>query len=108
MVDGITAAGVAAAFVVDIAAGNLNDHAICHIITKIRSGGEPVNHDLQRAVRKSFLSALQRIVSECQRELMKGAERKLPLWPAKCCPQEHRDNMKWLDRKNRELASELV
>ncbi len=34
--EGITVTGVAAAFFVDIVAGNLNDHAIYHFITKIR------------------------------------------------------------------------
>ncbi|KAB8330454.1 hypothetical protein SD80_027660 [Scytonema tolypothrichoides VB-61278] len=37
-------------------------------INYLKQGGKPVNHDLQKALRPCFLSALQTIASECLEE----------------------------------------
>lgn len=83
-----------------------NDHLLHEFINNLKNKGEPVNHDLQKAVNRSFLSALQCITRECHNELMKTAERKFPLMP-RFYPQEYRKDLEWLDRKHRQLASEL-
>lgn len=83
-----------------------NDHVLHDLISNLKKEGEPVNHDLQKAVNRSFLSALQDIVRECRKELMKNTERKFPLMPRSYSP-EHQDDLEWLDRKHTQLALEL-
>ncbi len=48
---------------------NVNE-ALQHVINDLKKGGKPVNHDLQKAVRRSYLSSLQSIVTDCHNELM--------------------------------------
>jgi len=66
----------------------------------LKKDAKLVNHDLKRALKRSFLSALQNIVLECHYEL----------YPHKSLlpyPSDKRDTLKWLDRKRNQLATEL-
>jgi len=83
-----------------------NDHVLHDLISNLKKAGEPVNHDLQKAVNRSFLSALQNIALKCHSELMEKAERKFPLIP-RAYPPEHREELEWLDGKHQQLALEL-
>ncbi len=61
-----------------------------------------VNHDLQKAVRQSYLSALQDIISDCREELKQNDQPVLGLYPSSEC----RKNLKWLDQKHKSLEQE--
>jgi len=55
---------------IDVTAGCLNDHALREFIYNFRKGGRPVNHDIEKALRRSFLHAIQNIVSDCHEKRM--------------------------------------
>jgi|GEM_PF-1533703 len=67
---GYTLTGLLAAFLIDVTAGCLNDHALRGFIYDLKKGGKPVNHDLEKALRRSFLHAVQNIVSDCHGKRM--------------------------------------
>lgn len=52
--------------------------------------GKPINHDLQKALKRSFFSALQKITSDCQKEYPKKSQSQV-----------------WLALKFKELATQL-
>ena len=47
---------------------NVNE-SLQSVINALKKGGKPVNHDLQKAVRRSYFSSLQSIVTDCHNEL---------------------------------------
>ena len=94
-----TMVGVMASYFVNIT----NDHLIHPLIDNLRKPGEPVNHDLEKAVNRSFLSALQGIVRDCHNDLMQNAERNFPIFPRTCRPEYEKD-AEWLTQKHRDLG----
>jgi len=57
------------------------------IVERIKKGGKPVNHDLERAVIRSFILALKSICEECLKEL-------------KLKKKEYSKEIQWLKEKN--------
>lgn len=88
--------------------GNRIDHAFCttwgQLKERLQKGGPPVNHDLERAVRKAWLQATLMAVEACQKSL--GAapsvlHRELRLLAR---PTEE---LRWLDTVLRECRKDL-
>ena len=73
------------------AAVNTAWHAI---VDRLKKGGKPVNHDLQRAVLRSFVLALKTICDDCISEM-------------KTKKNEHAKDIAWLEQKRRSLDEEL-
>ncbi|WP_373535817.1 HEAT repeat domain-containing protein [Microcoleus sp.] len=74
-------------------------------IKKLSQNGKLVNHDLEKALKRSFLKAQQQIASECHKELVepsRRASRGIVIY----LPQ-HRPYLEWLDKKIKQLKSEL-
>jgi hypothetical protein len=78
--------------------GNQADRAVVAawriIVERLRRGGRPVNHDLQRAVLRSFILALRGICDDCLREL-------------KAEKNASAEDILWLKEKRRSLEKEL-
>jgi len=78
--------------------GNRADAAVTTIwqtiLDRLKKGGKPVTHDLQRAVHRSFILALRTICDDCIRELKSKKE-------------EHARDIAWLEQKQRSLDKEL-
>jgi hypothetical protein len=78
--------------------GNQADRAVAaawrSIVDRLRKGGKPVNHDLQRAVLRSFILALRSICDDCLKEL--EAEKNASA-----------EDIRWLEEKRRSLEEEL-
>ncbi len=51
-------------------AGHDVNEAMKQAINRLKKGGKPVNHDLQKAIRRSYFSSLQTIATDCHNELM--------------------------------------
>jgi hypothetical protein len=79
-------------------AGNRADVAVTSawqaIVGSLKKGGRPVNHDLQRAILRSFILALRTICDDCINELK--AEREVAA-----------EDIRWLEEKRRSLDEEL-
>jgi len=73
------------------AAVNTAWHAI---VEGLKKGGKPVNHDLKRAVVRSFILALNTICDDCINE-MKAKKR------------EYAEDIHWLEEKRKSLNEEL-
>lgn len=74
------------------------------IKTVIKPKGKPVNHDLQKALRCSFLSALQTVTRDCLKQLPPPQMyRATKIYQS---PQ-HQKDVEWLDRKFKQLARDL-
>jgi len=56
------------AIIEHVAGHNVNE-SLQSVINDLKKGGKPVNHDLQKAVRRSYFSSLQSIVTDCNNEL---------------------------------------
>jgi hypothetical protein len=105
--DGLTFAAIITTILLGIAANNA-DRAILRAISSIFrktiiKDGDFVNHELKKALKRSFLSALQNIVLDCHKELY--PHKFISVWPI--YPPEHRDDLKWLDQKRDQLAKAL-
>ena len=78
--------------------GNQADRAVVAawriIVERLRRGGRPVNHDLQRAVLRSFILALRGICDDCLREL-------------KAEKNASAEDIRWLEEKRRSLEEKL-
>lgn len=79
--------------------------------THLKDRDNLVNHDLQRAVKRSFLAALQHIARECRTELAEQTKADHGKFSLKRVfgrsSPTHRDSLEWLDRKRNHLAKEL-
>jgi hypothetical protein len=64
------------------------------IVDRLKKGGKPVNHDLQRAAFRSFILALRTICDDCINELK--AEKEVAV-----------EDIRWLEEKGRSLDEEL-
>jgi len=89
--------------------GTQANHAVKHLcvkgIIRLSQNGKIVNYDLEKALKRSFLKAQQQIASECHEELVepsRRASKALPIY----LPQD-RPYLEWLDKKNKQLKSEL-
>ncbi|MEG4233432.1 HEAT repeat domain-containing protein [Microcoleus sp. Pol11C3] len=74
-------------------------------IKKLSQNGKVVNHDLEKALKTSFLKAQQQIASECHKELVEPS-RRASKGIVIYLPQ-HRPYLEWLDKKIKQLKSEL-
>ncbi|MEG4804206.1 HEAT repeat domain-containing protein [Microcoleus sp. ARI1-B5] len=74
-------------------------------IKKLSQNGKLVNHDLEKALKTSFLKAQQQIASECHKELVEPS-RRASKGIVIYLPQ-HRPDLEWLDKKIKQLKSEL-
>lgn len=83
-----------------------NDHVLYDFIKQLQRGDEPVNHDLQKAVKRAYLGALQTIARLCHQAVIRKGSRKFPLGP-KSYPPACKAELEWLDRKFVQLAWEL-
>ncbi|MEG4849694.1 NACHT domain-containing protein [Microcoleus sp. B5-D4] len=80
-------------------------HLCLKVVNKLSRNGKIVNHDLEKALKRSFLKAQQQIASECYKELVepsRRASRGIVIY----LPQD-RPYLEWLDKKNKQLESEL-
>jgi hypothetical protein len=66
-----------------------------------KSESKPINHDLQKAALRSFLSAQQALARECEAELIKSARWQIVFLP------KYRQESAWLTAHIRRLAKEL-
>ncbi|MEG4005338.1 HEAT repeat domain-containing protein [Microcoleus sp. Pol11C1] len=89
--------------------GTQANDAVRHLCLKgvnnLSPNGKIVNYDLEKALKRSFLKAQQQIASECYKELVEPSRR--------ACkgiviylPQD-RPYLEWLDKKIKQLKSEL-
>ena len=106
--EGIILAGIIVPYFVSLAAGLTTDYPLYDFVDNLKKKGKKkINHDLQRAVKRSFLSAIQDIILECQNKLRQTASRKYPLLGNLEYPDEYRKDVRWLDGKFKELVREL-
>ena len=89
--------------------GTQANHSVKHLflkgVKKLSRNGRIVNYDLEKALKRSFLKAQQQIASECHKELVEPSRRAskgLLIY----LPQD-RPYLEWLDKKNKQLKSEL-
>ncbi|MEG3931766.1 HEAT repeat domain-containing protein [Microcoleus sp. T3_B1] len=89
--------------------GSQANDALKHLclkgVNKLSRNGKIVNHDLEKALKRSFLKAQQQIASECYKELVepsRRASRGIVIY----LPQD-RPYLEWLDKKIKQLKSEL-
>ncbi|MEG3971516.1 HEAT repeat domain-containing protein [Microcoleus sp. T2B6] len=89
--------------------GTQANDAVKHLclkgVKKLSRNGKIVNHDLEKALKRSFLKAQQQIASECYKELVepsRRASKAIVIY----LPQD-RPYLEWLDKKNKQLKSEL-
>jgi hypothetical protein len=88
--------------------GNRADHIFCRVmrevVNRLRQGGSPVNHDLQRAVRGAYLRATRAVCHALYEE--RGVPPQM-LWRdlrTVLCPP---DEIRWLDKVCRWINEEL-
>ncbi|MEG4984663.1 HEAT repeat domain-containing protein [Microcoleus sp. BR0-C5] len=74
-------------------------------IKKLSQNGKLVNHDLEKALKTSFLKAQHQIASECHKELVEPS-RRASKGIVIYLPQ-HRPYLEWLDKKIKQLKTEL-
>jgi tetratricopeptide (TPR) repeat protein len=88
--------------------GNRTDHIFCRVmrevVNRLRQGGSPVNHDLQRAVRGAYLRATRAVCHALYEE--RGVPPQMlrrDLRTVLCPP----DEIRWLDKVCRWINEEL-
>jgi hypothetical protein len=88
--------------------GNRTDHIFCRVmrevVNRLRKGGSPVNHDLQRAVRGAYLRATRAVCHALYEE--RGVPPQMlrrDLRTVLCPP----DEIRWLDKVCRWINEEL-
>jgi len=70
-------------FLADMTWGIVGESAFQYVVTQLKKGGKPVNHDLEKAVKRSFLSALQIITMACHEELTGDFPQRFTLYAGK-------------------------
>ena len=89
--------------------GTQANQAVKHLWLKgIRSfsqNGKIVNYDLEKALKRSFLKAQQQIASECHKELVEPSRRASQ--PLVIYLPQDRPYLEWLDKKIKQLKTEL-
>ena len=89
--------------------GTQANHALKHLcvkeIRRFSQNGKIVNYDLEKALKLSFLKAQQQIASECHKELVEPSRRASKAFLI-YLPQD-RPYLEWLDKKIKQLKSEL-
>ena len=108
MLDAVLLGGLLKVAFDGIVGAQAND-ALKHLclkgVKKRSRNGKIVNYDLEKALKRSFLKAQQQIASECYEELVepsRRASKALLIY----LPQD-RPYLEWLDKKIKELQSEL-
>ena len=108
MLDAVLLGGLLKVAFDGIVGAQAND-ALKHLWLKgIRSfsqNGKIVNYDLEKALKRSFLKAQQQIASECHKELVEQSRRASKAFLI-YLPQD-RAYLEWLDKKIKQLKSEL-
>jgi tetratricopeptide (TPR) repeat protein len=112
MVDWFAIAGFALSNMVAGVIGNRTDDLFCQcwqtIYERLRQGGPPVNHDLQRAIRKAILQATLCLLSDALRERSVDVQNWLScLWLRLPFGQPRDEESRWLWRVYNELSAEL-
>jgi len=72
------------------------------LVDFLRKENTFVNHDLQKAVRRSYFSALHDIISDCREELKQNDQPVLGIYPSSEC----RKGLNWLNQKDKYLEKE--
>jgi hypothetical protein len=112
MVDWFAVTGFVLSSIVAGIMGNRADALFCQywqkIYERLRRGGIPVNHDLQRAIRKAILQATLSLLSDILRERGLDVQNLLSrLWRRLPFPPPMDEERRWLKRVYDELAAEL-
>ena len=112
MVDWFAVTGFVLSSIVAGIMGNRADALFCQywqkIYERLRRGGIPVNHDLQRAIRKAILQATLSLLSDILRERGLDIQNLLSrLWRRLPFPPPMDEERRWLKRVYDELAAEL-
>jgi len=88
--------------------GNRADDGFCQVMRtvfeRLRLGGKPVNHDLQKSVRKAYLQATLGVCEACLKELGVAPS----AWPRNLrvfVPRS--DEVRWLDAVRNDIHKEL-
>lgn len=76
--------------------GHNANEALIQAIDHLKKGGKPVNHDLQKALKRSKLSAFRQMAQECSEELVAESPR-----------TASRHDLDWLTQKTKQLEMEL-
>ncbi len=92
--------------------GNRTDALFCQcwqtIYERLRQGGPPVNHDLQRAIRKAILQATLCLLSDALMERDVNVQNLISrLWRRLPFGQPRDEESRWLWRVYNELSAEL-
>ncbi|MFB2936797.1 NB-ARC domain-containing protein [Aerosakkonemataceae cyanobacterium BLCC-F154] len=88
---------------------NLTDRTLTpaykSFINYLNQGGRPVNHDLQKAVKRSLLKASKSLALECRNELAGRFPTFHAWWPF--FPKQHRSEVRWLNRQLAQWSKDL-
>jgi tetratricopeptide (TPR) repeat protein len=88
--------------------GNRTDHIFCRVmrevVNRLRQGGSPVNHDLQRAVRGAYLRATRAVCHALYEERSVPPQMLRRDLRTVLCPP---DEIRWLDKVCRWINEEL-
>lgn len=76
------------------------------VLKRLREDEKQVSKDLEKSLQICVLSALQTIVRECHQELI-GSSSILRYRGALIYPKEHENELRWLDKKLKQLIEEL-
>jgi hypothetical protein len=98
--EGFTLGSFLAGFLASLVSENTNRA----IHSYIKDKDYLVNHDLQKAVKRSFLGGLQNIAEDCRRELLAEEKQRKSFFKRVTDPSE---DVRWLDQKRRQLAKSL-
>ena len=82
---------------------NRIDQVIANVNQSLKKTEPSIQNELHKAIKRSFLSALQDVVLECHKKLYPHKF----LGTVSVYPPEYRDDLKWLDRKFKSLSIEL-
>lgn len=104
--EGLTLAVIIATILLNIASAHTHQAIIYGINAfwnYLKKSAKPVNHDLKKALRRAFLSALQNIVLDCHKELY--PHKFMGILPN--YPPSDQEALNWLDQKRNQLAKVL-
>jgi len=112
MVDWFAVAGFVLGNMVAGVIGNRTDDLFCQcwqtIYERLRQGGPPVNHDLQRAIRKAILQATLCLLSDALMERDVNVQNLISrLWRRLPFGQPRDEESRWLWRVYNELSAKL-
>jgi hypothetical protein len=91
--------------IVGAQANDAVNHLCLEGIRRFSQNGKIVNYDLEKALKRSFLKAQQQIASECHKELVEPSRRAFK--PLVIYLPQDRPYLEWLEKKIKELKSEL-